>query len=119
MVDLCRGYDVGLSLEQGHVQNHALCLGNKALTYVLAGLAIVLTATPGQQPLAADLGEGALVYAPGDVATLAKGLRRWADDRAMLARARAAAWRGARERWHWEHHDERGALLAAVSGIVR
>ena len=119
MVDLCRGYDVGLSLEQGHVQNHALCLGNKALTYVLAGLAIVLTATPGQQPLAADLGEGALVYAPGDVATLAKGLRRWADDRAMLARARAAAWRAARERWHWEHRDERGALLAAVSGIVR
>ena len=118
MVDLCRGYDVGLSLEQGHVMNRALCLTNKAFTYMLAGLAVVLTSTPGHEPLILDLGAGALAYAPGDIETLAKGLGRWAGDRRALARARAASWEAARRRWHWEHPEERGALLRAVNGVL-
>jgi glycosyltransferase involved in cell wall biosynthesis len=115
MVDLCRAYDAGLSLEQPGVPNRDLCVTNKVFTYMLAGLPVVLTATSGQQPIAADLDEGALLYAPGDVAMLAKGLRRWADDRALLGRARRASWEAARRRWHWEHPEERGALLAAVA----
>jgi len=73
MVGLCADHDVGLSLERGPVLNKLLCLSNKALTYVLGGLAVVLTDTPGQRPLAQDLGEGSLLYAPGDVASLAAG----------------------------------------------
>jgi hypothetical protein len=119
MVDLCAGYDVGLSLEQGHVLNRALCLTNKAFTYMLGGLAIAFTDTPGQRSLALDLGEGALLYAPGDVGTLAAGLRRWSSDKTLLGRAKTATWAAARRRWHWEHPDERGALLAAVRRILR
>jgi hypothetical protein len=118
MVELCAGYDVGLALEQPVTESRRLGLTNKGLTYVLAGLPVALTDLPGQRELARDLGEGALVCAPGDVAALAAGLRRWAGDPAALARARAAAWETARTRWHWEHPRERGALLAAVAEAV-
>jgi glycosyltransferase involved in cell wall biosynthesis len=114
MVALCGGYDVGLSVESPRVLNHELCASNKAFTYMLAGLAIIFTDTAGQRSIAAELGHGALVYGSGDVAALAAGLTRWASDRALLARARAAAWEGARRRWHWEHPQERGVLLGAV-----
>jgi glycosyltransferase involved in cell wall biosynthesis len=119
MVETCAGYDAGLALEQGQVQNSELCLSNKAFTYVLAGLAVVFTDTRGQRRIARDLGEGALVYTPGDIAALACGLKRWVDDRAALARARGAAWAAARRRWHWEHPEERGALLAAVEQALQ
>jgi hypothetical protein len=118
MAELCAGYDVGLSLEQGHVLNRALCLTNKAFTYMLGGLAIAFSDTPGQRPLALDLGEGALLYAPGDVESLAAGLKRWSDDKSLLVRAKAAAWEAARRRWHWEHPSERGALLEAVARVL-
>lgn len=118
MVDACRPYDVGLSVEQGHTINNALSLSNKALTYPLAGLAVVLTATAGQWPLARDLGTDAVVYAAGDVDVLADGLARWHADRGVLLRAREAAWEAARRRWHWEHPLEREALLAAVHGAM-
>ncbi len=115
MVELCRGYDVGLALEQGHVTSRALCLTNKAFTYMLGGLAVALTDTPGQRPLGLELGQGAFLYAPGDAGALAAGLKRWSEDRALLACAKARSWQAARRRWHWEHPDERGALLRAVA----
>jgi hypothetical protein len=118
MVDLCRGYDVGLALEQAVVLNSSLCLSNKAFTYVLAGLAVALTDTLGHRALAEDLGEGALVYQPGDVATLSAGLGRWANNKALLARAMAAGWEAAKRRWHWEHPLERGALLEATASAL-
>ena len=83
MVALCAGYDVGLSVESPHVLNRELCAPNKPYTYLLAGLAVVLTDTAGQRPLAADLGEAAFSYRPGDVEALAKGLRRWAEDKQL------------------------------------
>ncbi len=107
-------YDVGLALEPGFSLNNRLALSNKAFTYILAGLPVVMTDTPGQRPMAADLGAGAALYRPGDVAELARALKRWAEDRASLAHSKAAAWQAARRRWHWEHPEGRGALLGAV-----
>ena len=118
MVEACRPYDVGLSVEQGHTVNNALSLSNKALTYPLAGLAMLLTDTPGQRPLARDLGADAAVYSAGDVDALAERLATWHGDRRALVRAREAAWEAARRRWHWEHPLEREALLAAVRGAL-
>jgi glycosyltransferase involved in cell wall biosynthesis len=117
-VELSLPYDVGLSPESGRVLNRALSLGNKALTYVLAGLAVVLTDTAGQRSLAEDLGDGALCYRPGDIASLADGLRRWSEDRMLLRHARQAAWQAAKRRWHWEHASEKGALVGAMQGVL-
>jgi glycosyltransferase involved in cell wall biosynthesis len=119
MVELCRGYDVGLALEQPQVFNRAVCLTNKAFTYMLAGLAVVFTDTPGQRQLALDMGEGAFLYLSGDVKALATGLKRWAHNKALLVRAKAAAWEAAKRRWHWQHPQERGRLVDAVSKALR
>jgi glycosyltransferase involved in cell wall biosynthesis len=114
LIPALRGADVGLALEPGEPLNNRLLLSNKALTYPLAGLAVAISATPGQRDYAAALGEGAVVAEPGDVETLAAGLAAWSKDRKKLARARRAAWEAARSRWHFEHPEERGVLLAAV-----
>ena len=116
MVDLARGYDVGLALEQMTVLNHQLALSNKALTYILAGLAVAITDTPGQHALGVDLGGG--LVPPGDVDALASVLSRWAADPDALDRAKRAGWDAARRRWHWEHADERGALVSLVEAAL-
>jgi hypothetical protein len=118
MLDVCRDYDIGISAEQGHPGNRALNLANKATTYILAGLPVALTDTAGQRPLGGDLGAGAIMFAPGDAQALAAGIDRLQRTRGAYAAAREASWRAARERWHWEHPLERGALLDAVSGAL-
>jgi hypothetical protein len=114
MIDLARGYDVGLALEQMEVRNRRLCITNKAFTYILAGVAVAITDTPGQHALGADLGAAAALVPPADVEALASAFAQWAADPAALDRAKRAAWRAATRRWHWEHEAERGALYRLV-----
>jgi glycosyltransferase involved in cell wall biosynthesis len=118
MIDLARGYDVGLALEQMTVLNRRLCLTNKAFTYILAGVAVAMTDTPGQHALGADLGCGAALVPPHDIGALAAALAHWANDPAALAGAKRAAWSAAVRRWHWEHDEERGALLNLVGAAL-
>jgi glycosyltransferase involved in cell wall biosynthesis len=116
MIDLCRPHDVGLALDDS---GRSLSLSSKAPTYILAGLTVAMTETPGQRELATDLGEGALLCSAGDVESLARGFKKWSDDPASLARGKEAAWAAARSRWHWEHPDERGKLVEAIAGIFQ
>ena len=118
MIEACHGFDAGLALEPGRTPNNALSLSNKALTYPLAGLAIVLTDTPGQRALADHLGPHAIAYAPGKVDDLASGLARWHEDRDALRRAREASWQAACARWRWDHTLERDTLVSAVSAVA-
>ena len=104
-------HDVGLALEQPVSRNRMLTVTNKSFFYMLAGLAVVATDTPGQRSVMAQLPDG-FSYPPGDHHALAGGLQRWLDDPAALARARVAALEAARTRFHWEL--EREALLAVV-----
>ena len=114
MIDLARGYDVGLALERMDVRNHQLALSNKALTYILAGVAVALTDTPGQHALAVDMGRAAALVPVGDVDALAAAFALWARDPVELDCAKRTAWLAATRRWHWEHALERGALCALV-----
>lgn len=114
VVELCRGNDVGLALEQAHILNRDICLCNKPFTYMLAGLAVAFTDTAGQRQLARDLGEGALLFKIGDIEAQAAGFRHWAENPTALLAAKRAAWNAATRRWHWEHPEERGKALALV-----
>ena len=118
MVDCARGYDVGLALEQMQPRNRQLCLPNKPFTYILAGMAVAISDTPGQRALGADLGRGAAIVTPGDVDGLAAAFVRWAGDPAELDCAKRTAWNAATRRWHWEQELERGRLLALVHEAV-
>ena len=114
MIDLARGYDVGLALEQMTPHNRQLCLTNKAFTYILAGLAVAVTDTPGQHALGVDLGRAAALVPAGDIDALAAAFARWATDPAELDCAKRTAWNAATRRWHWEHPLEHGALSRLV-----
>jgi hypothetical protein len=118
VAELCRGHDVGLAVEPGHVLNNALSLSNKSFVYMLAGLAVAITDTPGQHALAKDLGQGAFLFKVGDVARLAAQLKRWADDAVELEAAKRVAWDAAVRRWHWEHAEEKGRLLGLLHAAL-
>lgn len=118
MVDLARGYDVGLAIERMAPRNRALSIANKGFTYLLAGVAVVMTDTPGQHGFGEDVGCAAVLVPPGDIDALASVFRRWADDPSMLARAKRAAWDAAVRRWRWDHPRERGVLLDLVSAAL-
>jgi len=118
MVELAQRYDAGLSCEDPAVLNHRLALSNKTFTYLAAGVPVILSRTPAQAVLARDLGAAALSYECGDVHGLADLLRRFADDAQGRCRARCAARAAATRRWHWEHPDDRGALMACVRAVV-
>ena len=114
MVEVARGYDVGLALEQMTPRNRQLCLTNKAFTYILAGMAVAVTDTPGQHALGVDLGRAAALVPVGNVDALAGAFARWATDPAELDCAKRTAWNAATRRWNWEHPLEHGALSALV-----
>jgi hypothetical protein len=116
LIAASRGFDIGLAVECGVPRNNALALSNKALTYPLAGLALVMTDTPGQRVLADDLGHAAIRYAPGHPQDLVSGLRRWHRNRGDLAEAKRQTWERARLRWHWECRD-RQAIVDAVAEV--
>ena len=118
MVDLARGYDVGLALERMVPLNRALCMSNKAFTYLLAGVAVILSDTPGQHAFGREVGCAAALVPPGDVDALATAFLRWANNPSMLEGAKRAAWEAAARRWHWDHSQERGVLLNLVSAAL-
>jgi len=115
IVSRCARHDVGLALETDDVMNHRLCLSNKALAYAAAGMALILTDTPGQRRLATDLGAGGFVYRSGDVHALARQLAMWSNDRLSLQQAKDATSAASRARWHWDHPEEKGRLIDAVA----
>ena len=114
LVDSCRSYDIGISTEDPVIENRRRCLSNKFCAYLLAGLAVIATDTPGQRSVEREVGCGAAWYTRGDLATLAAALERWHRDGESLLASRLASWRAAQERWHWEHPLERDALLQLV-----
>jgi len=118
MVRLARAYDAGLSCEEPLVINRRLNLANKIFTYLAAGTPVILSRTPAQSALERDLGDAAFGYECGDVRGLASVLRSLARDVSLRCASRRAAKVAAARRWHWEHPDDRGALLAAVASAA-
>lgn len=112
MVRLAAEYDVGLSLETEVSENRRICLTNKIFTYLLAGVPVIMSDTPGQKLLASDLGPAARLCALADPAGLAATLDALASP-PVLAEASATAWRLGRERYNWER--EQDVLLQSVA----
>ena len=110
-------YDVGLALEQPLDENRSLCLTNKLFVYLLAGNAIAATGSRGQRPIVDSLENAAFSYDPGDVDSLAAGIRRWYTDRQSLNAARERAWRWGTERYNWDL--EKKSFLAVVEATLR
>jgi glycosyltransferase involved in cell wall biosynthesis len=110
-------FDVGLALERAEHPNYALTVTNKIGSYLLAGLAIAATATPGQKEVLEQIPAAGFLYPTGIPRLLASGLQRWIDNRDLLRAAQQAAWGSARERFCW--NVEEAKLVRALSRHAR
>jgi glycosyltransferase involved in cell wall biosynthesis len=120
MIRLAAVCDVGLALEQPSTVNRDICLTNKIFTYLLAGNAIVATATKGQRPLMEQITGAGFCFEPvepGDVEALAQRLRTWCERRDSLVDARLQAWDWGTRRFNWE--CERQKFIAVVEKVLR
>ena len=116
MVALAAEHDVGLAVEQALTRNRALCVTNKILVYLAAGLAIAATDTPAQRRVVEESGGAGFTYRPGDVSALAASLRALLESPAALRRAKAAASAAAQRRFSWEREED--TLLRAYEGLL-
>jgi glycosyltransferase involved in cell wall biosynthesis len=95
-------YDVGLALERTENVGAALTVSNKIGSYLLAGLAIAATDTPGQREILEQIHQAGFLYPAAEPSQLAEGLRNWSRNRHALGVAQQAAWNAARSRYCWD-----------------
>jgi glycosyltransferase involved in cell wall biosynthesis len=99
-------YDVGLALERPQNRNYSLTVTNKIFSYMLAGLAVAATETPGQGEVIDQAPGAGFLYAAGDAKSLRTMLELWIKDRTRLRQAQCAAWDAARARFCWDVEQE-------------
>jgi glycosyltransferase involved in cell wall biosynthesis len=116
MVTRAAKYDVGLALEQDVEKNRDICLTNKIFTYLLAGNAVVATATSAQRRLMEKIDDTGFLYEPGDDSALARHLTTWIQDREALGRCRNHAWKHGGETYNW--NTEKDKFLAIVDDVL-
>lgn len=97
-----REYDVGLALERPENDNYSRTVTNKFFSYMLAGLAVLATDTPGQREVFNNVPAAAALYSAGDAGALAAQLQQWLDQPERLRAAQEAAWRATRDQYCWD-----------------
>ena len=116
MVRLSAEYDVGLALEQPISENRDICITNKICTYLLAGNAVIATATCGQRLLMQQLPEAGLCFEIGDITAVAQKLVEWERDRTLLEQVRRKAWCYGEQQFNWDL--EKKKFLSVVEGAL-
>jgi glycosyltransferase involved in cell wall biosynthesis len=119
MVPLAQQYDAGIASDEPLGLSRQFCLANKIFTYLAAGVPVIMSRTPAQAKLEPCLEGAAFGYDCGNVDSIAEVLLRLSSNPDLLNQARWAARAAAERRWHWEHPEDRGALLAAIAGAIR
>ena len=102
LIERAACHDVGLALEASELENRRLCVTNKLFAYLLGGLAVAATNTPGQRDIMAKIPDAGIVYRAGDVKALADQLLIWSSDPDELGKARAQARLAAESQFCWD-----------------
>lgn len=105
-------FGVGLALERPDHGNYSRTVTNKIFAYLLAGLAVAATDTPGQREVLQAAPSAGFLYRAGDARSLAVHLQGWIADPSALRAAQHAAWTAARGRFCWELEQDK--LLAKL-----
>src|ERR1035441_1056117 len=116
-------YDVGLALERPDNPNYGRTITNKVFSYMLAGLAIAATDTPGQREILDQVPTAGFLYPAGNSTVLAEKLGNWINNPGLLLTAKQAAWDAARSKFCWDVEERRflqlfGGLPNAVGEIA-
>lgn len=106
-------WDIGIATEQPVSLNRDICLTNKIFTYLLAGNAILATATAAQRRLLRDIPGAGYCYEAGDIDELARLLRVWHQRRASLNEARRRAWDYGTAMFNWDREKLKFLSLVA------
>ncbi len=112
-------FDAGLALERPDNGNYSRTVTNKLFSYLVAGLALAVTDTPGQRQVMAQIPAAGFLYPAGDARALAEGLLNWVRDRQALRAAQQASWEAARTRFSWDREREKFlAIFASPAPLV-
>lgn len=118
MEELASVYDVGLVSETGHTPNHRIALANKLFSYALAGIPMLLSDIKAHRDVLAEASKAVQLFRCEDPFSLAEALDRWlAAPPAVLAEARATAYRLGQNHWNWER--EQILLLEQVMEMLK
>jgi glycosyltransferase involved in cell wall biosynthesis len=104
-------FDVGLALERPEDGNYSRTVTNKLFSYLLAGLAVAASDTPGQREAMSQIPAAGFLYPAGNVRALADGLLNWVRGRQSLRAAQQASWDAARARFCWDRECEKFLAL--------
>lgn len=113
-------YDIGFALERPDHQNYSRTVTNKLFSYLLAGLAIAATDTPGQREILDQVPTAGFLYPAGNSKVLAEKIGNWIDNPGSLLEAKQAAWDVARSRFCWDVEEAKFLrLLGGLPNAVR
>ena len=109
-------HDIGFAGEIPFCANKRTTVSNKILHYLLGGLAVVASDTPGQREVA-EMAQGAIsLYPSGDASALARRIDTLLETPQALSEAKLAALRAAQQTFCWEHQE--ATLLKAVTAAI-
>ncbi len=108
-------HDIGLILEDSAIPSRNLTLTNKFFHYLQSGLAVVASATAGNEEGLAQAPRAGAAFPSGDAAALATALNRLGNNPDGLLAARRAAREAFISRLAHEHQATRYAELAAAA----
>jgi len=109
-------HDIGLALEQAHSPNRDLCITNKILAYLLAGLPVVATETEGQEHVHKKAPGVVRLCEIGSPEALAERVIELTATEATLESAQERAWQGGEERLNWEKEQKK--LVDTISAVL-
>ncbi len=116
LVERASRHDVGLALEAGIGLNNRLALSNKLCVYLLAGLAVAVSDTPGQREIMDRATGAGFLYRIGDAAALADGLRRWVEKPELLRASKEEARRLAETEYCRENESKK--FLKIIERVI-
>jgi len=117
LVERAAQHDIGLALEQpSDLRARDLCVTNKILAYLLAGLPVLATDTDGQRYVHDEAPDAVALSPAGDPDTMADRILRWAQSPDERSGAADAAEQAARERFNWS--VEKKAFLSEVEFVL-
>ncbi|MCS3628952.1 glycosyltransferase involved in cell wall biosynthesis [Salinibacter ruber] len=117
LVERASQHDVGLALEQPDaLRARDLCITNKILAYLLAGLPVLATDTDGQRYVHDEAPEAVALCPAEDEEVMADRILRWAQSPSRRLEAADAAERAGRERFNWALEKEK--FLSQVRSVL-
>lgn len=110
LIEIAAQHHIGLAIEPGFSVNNNIALSNKLFTYLLAGNAVILSATPAQKLFYQQYPQIGWCYSTGDINTLVQYIEDAYNNIESLSSKRQHSWQLANTILNWENEKEKFLL---------